>query len=125
MKTINKIQHEQITGAFFFNEIDRDFNYEQIAAVKNGSFVIPFERKVDFDDCRSVVSLDDLNAKQLKAINNAPSLTLKPNTSAFDYLYPTDFRNKYIYTVTRGNKTFLVNNEGFGYSRYIVELKKY
>jgi hypothetical protein len=118
MKTLNNTQ----------DKVNREFNYEQIAAVENGGFVIPFERKVDFDDCRTEVSIYDLNPKQVKAIYNAPFLNVSLHTSAFDYLFPRELEgnaNKYIYIVKRGNQTFLVNNEGFGYSRYIVELKNY
>lgn len=108
--------------------VNREFNYENIANVVNGSFAIPFERKVDFEDCRTIVDVLDLNAKQVKAIYNAPFMSVSITTSAFDYLFPRELEgnaNKYIYIVKRGHQIFLVNNEGFGYSRYIVELKNY
>ena len=118
MRTINK----------FNKTVNREFNYDQIAAVENGSFLIPFERKTDFEDCRTIVDVLDLNSAQIEAIYNAPFMNVSLHTNAFDYIFPRELEgnaNKYIYIVKRGNQTFLVNNEGFGYSRYIVELKNY
>jgi len=118
MRTINK----------FNKTVNREFNYDQIAAVENGSFLIPFERKTDFEDCRTIVDVLDLNSAQIEAIYNAPFMNVSLHTNAFDYIFPRELEenaNMYIYIVKRGNQTFLVNNEGFGYSRYIVELKNY
>jgi hypothetical protein len=47
-------------------------------------------------------------------------------TSSFDYIFPSNEEdNELVYLVSRANKTFIVNNEGFGYSRYIIELRNY
>lgn len=110
-------------------KVNRERNYEQIASLnKDGYFTIPFERKTDFDDCRTIVNVTDLTYDQIQAVYNAPYLDVSIHTSAFDYIFPRELDsedNKYIYVVKRGNQTFLVNNEGYGYSRYIVELKGY
>ena len=108
------------------NEIQ--FHFGALTRIREGKFVIPFERKTDFEDCITIVDVLDLNSAQIEAIYNAPFMNVSLHTNAFDYIFPRELEgnaNKYIYIVKRGKQTFLVNNEGFGYARYIVELKNY
>ena len=94
-----------------------------LTEVNDGRFVIPFERKTEFDDCRSICNYYKLNDKQRGALHNLSTFIVHKEISAFDYIFPeNEDVNELVYLVSRGNKIYLVNNEGFSYSRYIVEI---
>jgi hypothetical protein len=106
------------------NEIQ--FHFGALTRIREGKFVIPFERKTDFDDCRSYVDYKDLSITQKIALKKISSMVISKFTSSFDYIFPSNEEdNELVYLVSRANKTFIVNNEGFGYSRYIIELRNY
>lgn len=101
-------------------------NWETIARVEKGEFTIPFERKVEFEECSTKVDYRDLSVKQKDAILELNTRIVDSRTSAFDNIFPkTDIYNEYCYLVSHKNRTYLVNNEGFTYCRYIVELINY
>ena len=109
--------------------LDRDQiekNWETIARVENGSFNIPFERKVEFEECSTKIDYRDLSLKQKDAILELNTRVVDSRTSAFDNIFPaTDIYNEYCYLVSHKNRIYLVNNEGFQYCRYIIELINY
>lgn len=100
-------------------------NWEILARVENGTFNIPFERKTDFEEVMESVDFTDLNSTQQKAIRNLSTKIVDSFTSAFDNIYPDGNDNELCYLVSKRNRLFLVNNEGYQYSRYIVELLNY
>jgi hypothetical protein len=94
-----------------------------LARVQNGKFIIPFERKEEFDSCTTQVDYNKLEDDQRTALHGISNLIVHKYISAFDYIFPEDSDvNELVYLVSRGNKNYLVNNEGFSYSRYIVEI---
>ena len=94
-----------------------------LSEVKDGRFVIPFECKEEFDFCESKIDYEKLDSAQKGAVNNITSFVVHKQVSAFDHIFPEDSdANELAYLVSKGNKTYLVNNEGFTYSRYIIEL---
>ena len=103
-----------------------DNNFGILTRIREGRYQIPFQRKTEFDDCRSFVNYTDLIPTQKKAIKNISSVVVSKDTSSFDYIFPSnEDDNELVYLVSRNNVTYLVNNEGFGYSRYIIELRNY
>jgi len=94
-----------------------------LSEVKDGKFVIPFECKEEFDFCETKIDYNKLDVGQKSALHNISTLVVHKEISAFDNIFPEDSDvNELVYLVSRGNKNYLVNNEGFSYSRYIVEI---
>lgn len=100
-------------------------NWEILARVKDGSFKIPFERKTDFEEVTTQISYYDLDAAQTYAIINLPAIILPSTTSSFDNIFPKGDDNQLCYLVSHKNRLFIVNNEGYQYARYLVELINY
>jgi len=100
-------------------------NWTTLARVENGSFNIPFERKTEFEYVSNKVNFNNLNGFQKVAIESLTTMILKSDASAFDHIYPDGEKNELCYLVSHQNKTYLVNNEGFNYSRYLIELINY
>ena len=88
---------------------------EDIQLFKNG--------KEEFDFCETKIDYNKLDVGQKSALHNISTLVVHKEISAFDNIFPEDSDvNELVYLVSRGNKNYLVNNEGFSYSRYIVEI---
>lgn len=104
-------------------EIEKNWN--TLARVENGSFNIPFERKTSFEEVTNKVNYNNLNGFQKVAIDRLSTMILKSYASSFDHIFPNDEENELCYLVSHKNRTFLVNNEGYNYCRYIVELINY
>ena len=103
-----------------------NFNFGALTRIREGRYEIPFQRKTEFDDCLIYIDYNILSYEQKKALRQITSMVVSKDTSSFDYLFPSnEDDNELVYLVSRDNVTYLVNNEGFGYSRYIIELRNY
>ncbi len=103
-----------------------NYNFGSLTRIKEGRYVIPFQRKTEFDDCLISVDYDRLGVDQKQALDQISSMVVHKNTSSFDPIFPSNEEdNELVYLVSRNNITYLVNNEGFSYSRYIIELINY
>jgi hypothetical protein len=103
-----------------------NFNFGSLTRIREGRYEIPFQRKTEFDDCLIYIDYNILSYDQKKALRQITSMVVSKDTSSFDYLFPSnEDDNELVYLVSRDNVTYLVNNEGFGYSRYIIELRNY
>tara|TARA_R100000231_G_scaffold138412_1_gene116713 strand:+ start:65 stop:385 length:321 start_codon:yes stop_codon:yes gene_type:complete len=100
-------------------------NWEILARVENGSFNIPFERKTEFEEVTTSVDFTDLSFEQRGAVNSLTTKILNSISSSYDNIYPEGDDNELCYLVSHKNRLFLVNNEGYQYSRYLVELTNY
>ena len=90
---------------------------------------LPYNRKTQFEYVDERVNFNKLGWKKQNAIR---TLTIvETDKDVFDNLYPeskqpdSECLNEFIYLVKTQGKLFLVNNEGFQYSRYVLELTNY
>ena len=100
-------------------------NYRVLGNIENGYFVIPFERKTDFEEVTTSVDFEDLTPKQKLSITTLSTIVVDKDTSSFCNIFPEGNDNELCYLVSQRNRLFLVNNEGYQYSRYLVELTNY
>ena len=117
-------------NAYLNNKNRTSFSKEKInklwsilTKIEDGRFVIPFQRKTEFDDCTATIDYDNCSSEQKAALHNISTLVVHKQINAFDNIFPYDMDvNELVYIVSRGNKNYLVNTEGYMYSRYIVEI---
>jgi hypothetical protein len=102
-------------------------NYNRLAGLNSqGSFKIPYRRKEDFEYA-TAIDFNLLGKLTKRTINTLSVYTLSEDACAFDNIFP-DYvtgENQYCYLVMKGDNVYLVNNEGFKYCRYIVQLFNY
>jgi len=85
-----------------------------------------YERKTPFSHITTSVNFNQLGVNKQNAIL---TLTMvETDEDAFDYIFPksltyVEHGNEYIYLVKTEGKIFLVNNEGYRYCRYALELR--
>ena len=90
---------------------------------------LPYDRKTEFYYTSARINFNRLGYLKQNAIR---TLTIvETDKDVFDNLYPeskqpdSECLNEFIYLVKTQGKLFLVNNEGFQYSRYVLELTNY
>jgi hypothetical protein len=102
-------------------------NYNRLAGTNaEGYFKLNYTRKEDFQYANGV-DFNTLGKLTQRAINSLSVYTISDDHCAFDNIFP-DYesgKNQYCYLVMKGDNVYLVNNEGFKYCRYIVQLFNY
>ena len=99
-------------------------NYNIIANVTNGKYDIPWNCKESWTTDTKPMNIMEFDQTQRSAIYDAPRRVVSIHTSSFDNIFPKE-NNELIYIVQQGKSIFLVNNEGYGYSKYWVEIIGY
>jgi hypothetical protein len=97
--------------------------YDIIGNVTNGKYDIPWNCKESWTANTKPMNIMDFDQTQRAAIYKASKRIVSIHTSSFDNIFVDN--NELIYIVIQGKKTFLVNNEGYGYSKYWVEIIGY
>lgn len=97
--------------------------YNVIANVTNGKYDIPWNCKESWTANKKPMNIMEFDHFQRDAIYKAPRRVVSMHTSSFDNIF-TD-NNELIYIVQQGKHTYLVNNEGYGYSKYWIEIIGY
>jgi len=85
---------------------------------------LPYDRKTEFYYTSARINFNRLGYLKQNAIRTLT--VVETDKEAFDNLYPKSHdENEFIYLVKTQGKLFLVNNEGYEYSRYVAELTNY